>query len=254
MTLLLRNATILTLNDAFDVASGGVLVADGRIVAVGPQAERSPLAAGARVVDAGGGLLLPGLVQTHIHLCQTLFRGFGDDLTLLEWLRQRIWPMEAAHRPDSLRAAARLAAAELLRTGTTSVLTMETVHDTDVVLETVEALGLRATIGKCMMDADGDAPSRLQESAARALDESLALHRAWHGRANGRLRVALAPRFAISCTRELLEAVAAAARDHDVLVHTRGGVLRVRWDGAGAAVLMRGPAAIVFEGTWPLSA
>lgn len=226
MTLVVRHATILTMNDTLDIVEGGVVVADGRIVAVGPDADRAPEAVGARVVDAGGGLLLPGFVQTHIHLCQTLFRGFADDLPLLEWLRQRIWPMEAAHRPDSLRAATRLAAAELLGTGTTSVLTMETVHDTDRVLETLEEIGLRATVGKCMMDAGGDVPGRLQESTARSIDESLALHRAWHGRANGRLRVALAPRFAISCTRDLLEAVGVLAREHDVLVHTHASESR----------------------------
>ena len=73
-------------------------------------------------------------------------------MPLLDWLRRRVWPMEAAHTPATLRAAARLAAAELLLSGTTTVLTMETVHDTDVVFETLAASGLRATVGKCMMD------------------------------------------------------------------------------------------------------
>ena len=107
-----------------------------------------------RVIDARGGYVLPGLIQTHIHLCQTLFRGFADDLPLMDWLRTRVWPMEAAHTPDTLRAAARLATTELLASGTTAVLTMETVHDTDVVFEAVAASGMRATIGKCMMDFD----------------------------------------------------------------------------------------------------
>ena len=85
--------------------------------------------------------MLPGFVQTHVHLCQTLFRGFADDLPLLDWLRRRVWPMEAAHTPATLRAAARLAVAELLAGGTTTVLTMETVHDTDVVFEVAAASG-----------------------------------------------------------------------------------------------------------------
>src|SRR6185503_13540776 len=138
-----------------------------------------------RVIDARGGYLLPGFIQTHVHLCQTLFRGFADDMPLLEWLRRRIWPMEAAHTPATLRASVRLAAAELLRTGTTSVLTMETVHDTDVVFETLEAVGLRATVGKCMRDSDRDVPRRLQEQTRASIDESLALKRRWHGSANG---------------------------------------------------------------------
>ena len=78
-------------------------------------------------IDARGGYVLPGFIQTHIHLCQTLFRGYADDLPLMDWLRTRVWPMEAAHTPATLRAAARLATTELLSSGTTAVLTMETV-------------------------------------------------------------------------------------------------------------------------------
>ena len=172
------------------------------------------------VIDARGGYVLPGFVQTHVHLCQTLFRGFADDMPLLEWLKMRVWPMEAAHTPSTLRTSVRLAAAELLRTGSTSVLTMETVHDTDVVFETLAEVGLRATVGKCMMDADGDVPRRLQEKTRASIDESLALKKRWHGAANGRLRAAFAPRFAVSCSRELLEAVAALALSEHALVHT----------------------------------
>ena len=172
------------------------------------------------VIDARGGYVLPGFIQTHVHLCQTLFRGFADDMPLLEWLKMRVWPMEAAHTPSTLRASVRLAAAELLRTGTTSVLTMETVHDTDVVFETLAEVGLRATVGKCMMDSDSDVPRRLQEETRASIDESLGLKKRWHGAANGRLRAAFAPRFAVSCSRELLEAVAALAVSEQALVHT----------------------------------
>src|SRR5688572_31589297 len=139
-SLLLRSGLILTLNDRFDIVSGDVAIRDGRIEAVG---RVDPEARYDRIVDAGGGYVLPGFVQTHIHLCQTLFRGFADDLPLLEWLRRRVWPMEAAHNRESLRAAADLAALELLTSGTTAVLTMETVHDTDAVFEAVADSGLR---------------------------------------------------------------------------------------------------------------
>ena len=198
------------------IVEGDVSVRDGVIVSVG----RAPDGPFDLVIDAAGGYLLPGFVQTHVHLCQTLFRGHADDMPLLEWLRRRIWPMEAAHSPATLRASVRLAAAELLRTGTTTVLTMETVHDTDVVFEALSELGLRATVGKCMMDSDREVPSRLQEQTTRSVDESLALMRRWHGAANGRLRAAFAPRFAVSCSRELLEAVAALSASEHALVHT----------------------------------
>ena len=216
MSILIRNATILTMNDSFDIVEGDVSVRDGRIAAVGlvPDAPHD------RVLDASGAFILPGFVQTHLHLCQTLFRGYADDLVLMDWLRRRVWPMEAAHTPSSLAASARLAACELLRGGTTAILTMETVHDTDVVCEEVAASGLRAVIGKCMMDADADVPLRLQETTRRAIDDSLALRARWHGAAGGRVQVAFAPRFAVACTRDLLEEVARIAAREEVLVHT----------------------------------
>jgi 5-methylthioadenosine/S-adenosylhomocysteine deaminase len=215
-SVLLRNATILAMDDRLTVSEGSVSVRDGLIAAVGAVADTPH----DTVIDARGGYLLPGFIQTHVHLCQTLFRGFADDMPLLDWLRQRVWPMEAAHTPSTLRASVRLAAAELLRTGTTSVLTMETVHDTDVVFETLAVLGLRATVGKCMMDSDREVPRRLQERTQASIDESLALKQRWHGAANGRLRAAFAPRFAVSCSRDLLEAVASLAASEQALVHT----------------------------------
>ena len=221
-SILIRNATIVTMNDRLDIVEGAVTVRDGRIVSVGPD----PGHRHDRVIDAGGGYLLPGFIQTHIHLCQTVFRGSADDMPLLEWLKRRVWPLEAAHTPATLRASVRLAASELLLSGTTSVLTMETVHDTDVVFETLGQTGLRASVGKCMMDASDDAPSRLREQTSRSIDESLALKKRWDGAANGRLRAAFAPRFAVSCSRDLLESVAAlSAREH-TLVHTHASESR----------------------------
>src|SRR5215475_14490268 len=172
-SLLVRGGTILTMNDRLEVVEGDVSIVDGRIAAIGPNLT----ARHDRIVDAHGGYVLPGLIQTHVHLCQTLFRGYADDLALMDWLRTRVWPMEAAHTPDSLRAAARLAATELLCSGTTTVLTMETVHDTEVVFDAVAESGLRATIGKCMMDFDAQVPARLQEQTQASLDESLAIRK-----------------------------------------------------------------------------
>ena len=203
------------MNDAFDVIDGDVVIRGGRIESVGVSGARTD-----RVIDAEGAYLLPGFIQTHIHLCQTLFRGYADDLALLDWLKMRVWPMEAAHTPRSLAAAAQQAASELIASGTTTALTMETVHDTDAVFEALEPMGLRAVVGKCMMDADSAVPARLMEETAQSIDESVAIAKRWHGRANGRLRAAFAPRFAVSCSRELLEAVAKLAVEHDLVIHT----------------------------------
>jgi 5-methylthioadenosine/S-adenosylhomocysteine deaminase len=216
VSLLVRGGIVLTMNDRFDVIEGDVSIRDGRITAIAPSiADKHDT-----VVDARGGYVLPGFIQTHVHLCQTLFRGFADDLPLMQWLRTRVWPMEAAHTPATLRAAARLAAAELVASGTTAILTMETVHDTDVVFETIAASGMRATIGKCMMDADAEVPRRLREETNASIAESVALRKRWDGAEGGRIRAAFAPRFAVSCSRELLEAVGHLSHEQQALVHT----------------------------------
>jgi len=210
------------MNDRLDLVEGDLSIRDGRIAAIARAIDEPH----DRVLDARGGYVLPGFVQTHVHLCQTLFRGYADDLPLMAWLRTRVWPMEAAHTASTLRAAARLAAAELLSSGTTTVLTMETVHDTDVVFEEIAASGLRATIGKCMMDFDAQVPKRLQEETRASIDESVAIRKRWDGAANGRLRAAFAPRFAVSCSRELLEAVASISAADRALVHTHASESR----------------------------
>jgi 5-methylthioadenosine/S-adenosylhomocysteine deaminase len=222
MSLLIRGGTIVTMNDRLDIVEGEVSIKDGRIAAIAAHIADPH----DRVIEARGGYVLPGLIQTHIHLCQTLFRGYADDLPLMDWLRQRVWPLEAAHSPATLRAATRLATTELLASGTTAVLTMETVHDTDVVFEHVAESGLRATIGKCMMDADAQAPPRLREETRNSIDESIMIRKRWHGAEHGRLHAAFAPRFAVSCSRDLLEAVASLSDQHRALVHTHAAESR----------------------------
>jgi 5-methylthioadenosine/S-adenosylhomocysteine deaminase len=222
-SLLIRNGLIVTMNDGYDIVAGDLSIRDGVIAAIGSAITDSH----DRSIDARGGYVLPGLIQTHVHLCQTLFRGYADDLPLMDWLRKRVWPMEAAHTPATLRAATRLATSELLLSGTTSVLTMETVHDTDAVFEAAAESGMRATIGKCLMDAPADGtPSRLRETAQAGLDESRGLRQRWDGVANGRIHAAFAPRFAVSCTRDLLEAVASLSAETLAIVHTHASESR----------------------------
>jgi 5-methylthioadenosine/S-adenosylhomocysteine deaminase len=97
---------------------------------------------------------------------------------------------------------------------------METVNHTREVFKVVEETGFRATVGKCMMDKGDEVPPALQEQTANSIEESLALLDEWHGKAGGRIRYCFAPRFAISCTRELLEQVGQLARARGVMVHT----------------------------------
>ena len=164
---------------------------------------------------------MPGLIQSHVHMCQTLARGRADGLELLDWLRQVIWPYEGAMNAEDVASSARLSCVELLRSGTTAVLDMGTVHHTDELFTAALESGLRATIGKAMMDEDDPAiPAGLRESTADSIAESERLLAAWHGRADGRLRYSFAPRFALSCTDQLLGVVSEKARERGVVIHT----------------------------------
>ncbi|MDQ5846895.1 MAG: 5'-deoxyadenosine deaminase [Acidobacteriota bacterium] len=214
-SILIKGGTLITMDDRNSIVRGDLLVRDGRIASVGETDGTADV-----VIDAAGCAVLPGFVQTHIHLCQTLFRGAADDLSLLDWLKKRVWPMEAAHTAASVRASARLGIAELIKGGTTCALTMETVNHTEEVFKVVEETGFRATVGKCMMDQGDDVPAALQEDTNASIEESLRLLSAWHGREDERIRYCFAPRFALSCTKELLSRVAELSRKHGVMVHT----------------------------------
>jgi cytosine/adenosine deaminase-related metal-dependent hydrolase len=174
----------------------------------------------AKQVDATGLTILPGFVQAHVHLCQTLFRNRADDLELLDWLSKRIWPMEAAHTEETLHAAALLGIHELLSSGTTCILDMGTVRHTEAILEAVKTSGIRASVGKCLMDHPETTPPSLREKTDAALSEAQALHKKWHGRENDRIRVSYAPRFVVSCTEKLLTEVGRLAREQHALIHT----------------------------------
>lgn len=218
--IFIKDATIVTLDPKNRIFIGSVAIDDGRIVAVQPAETAHFDSDFDEVIDGHDRILMPGFVQTHIHLCQTLFRGMADDLALIDWLKQRVWPMEAAHTPESLYASARLGIAELIKGGTTCALTMETVNHTEAVFRAVEESGFRATVGKCMMDAGEDVPLPLSEETESSLEDSVLLLKEWHGRANGRIRYCFAPRFAVSCSRILLETVARLSREYGVIVHT----------------------------------
>jgi cytosine/adenosine deaminase-related metal-dependent hydrolase len=172
------------------------------------------------VVDASRFTVIPGFVQTHLHLCQTLFRGVAEDMDLLDWLALRIYPLEAAHSPASMRASAFAGIAELQQSGTTTIMDMGSVRYEDEIVRAVEETGMRAFLGKALMDHNETYPG-LRESTKDALSSSRQQAEEWHGANGGRIRYAVAPRFLLSCSDELLREVhAMAASFPGMLFHT----------------------------------
>jgi cytosine/adenosine deaminase-related metal-dependent hydrolase len=217
MILLLENACVVTMDAARRILHGSVLVENGRITQVGARVSIPP---GTKIVDCSGCIVLPGLVQAHVHLCQTLARGRADDAVLLDWLRGAVWPYEAALGAREAEASALLGCAELLLGGTTAILDMGTVHWQDAIFTACARAGIRATSGKAMMDAGDEVPRGLRESTRDSLAECDRLVARWHGAEAGRLRYAYAPRFVLSCSEELLREANAAARAGGMRLHT----------------------------------
>lgn len=213
--LLIKNAFVVTMNPNYDVQQTDILIHNDRIEKI----DTNILSNDYEVFDATDFLVTPGLIQTHVHLCQTLFRNLADDLSLLDWLKEKIWPFEAAHQPETLRLSVQLGLSELLKSGTSTILDMGTVNHQDVIFEELLSSGIRAFAGKTMMDF-GDLPHGLHESTHNSIDESIRLLKKWDKTGNGRIRYAFAPRFALSCSDELLVEVGQLAREYNTLYHT----------------------------------
>jgi guanine deaminase len=198
---------------------GGLLIQDGRIVAAGGFAETRSAAPAAEVVDLRPGLLLPGFVDAHVHYPQVRVIG-GMGRRLLDWLDAHALPEEARLAdPGHARAVAREFLAGLLRSGTTTALVFGAHFPAaqSILFETAAALGLRIASGLVL--ADRALRPELHLAADRAYAASLELIRRWHG--HGRLRYAVAPRFAVSASEALLEAAGALLRAApDLLLQT----------------------------------
>lgn len=156
------------------------------------------------ILDYHNYTLIPGFIQTHIHLCQTLFRGLADDLELLDWLQRRIFPYENSHTKSSLRASVRLGLHDLLTGGTTTLLDMGTLRHQEIIFEELIASGIRAFAGNCMMDKNELYPV-FCETTDWNLKSTYDWAKSFHNLNNGKVKFGFAPRFVLSCSEKLLK-------------------------------------------------
>ena len=215
--LLLQGGTILTLDAGATVLRGAdLLIREGRIASLG--APEAP--AGTRVLDVSGCLVLPGLIQGHLHLGQTFFRGLAEQRRLLSWLRERIWPLEAAHDDESAYWCGLLGAAECLLGGTTTIQDIGIGPGARGLLQAIADSGLRAYAGQCLMDSGDGLPAALRQETDRALAATEALGDQFAGAANGRLRYVLNPRFILTCSDPLWAGIRELSSRRGWPVHT----------------------------------
>ncbi len=201
--ILIKAGKIVTANDNNDVFFNRAIAIENGIISAIDEPGNFDFGEFDEVFDFTDYAVIPGFIQTHVHLCQTLFRGLADDLELLDWLQKHIFPYELSHSEESLRASARLGIYELQTGGTTTILDMGTMNHQRVVFEELIDSGIRAFAGKCMID-ENDLLGKFKEPTKQSLDETYELAKEFHGAANGRIKYGFAPRFVLSCSEELL--------------------------------------------------
>ena len=217
-TILIKGGYLITMDAGDHRLYGDLLIEGDSIKQIGQEINSQA----DKVIDASGRLVLPGFVQAHIHLCQSLLRGQADDQNLLQWL-VTITTLESQYTPETLYASARLGLAEMIKSGVTGVIDMGTLHHQDSVFHAIEESGMRAQAGKAMMDLTENLPPALQETTESSLKESLDLLHRWHGKANGRIRYGFAPRWQLWNTDGLLREIKQEADRHSAGIHGHAG-------------------------------
>lgn len=161
------------------------------------------------VIDASGLLAIPGLINAHTHLAMTLLRGYADDMPLLPWLHEKIWPAEARLKEEDIYWGSMLGILEMIRGGTTSCADMY--WQAPATARAIEKSGLRASICDVIIG--------LHPEADRLLAESIAFCREWQGKADGRITTMLGPHAPYSCPPNIMEKIVDASLELNVGLH-----------------------------------
>jgi len=195
--LLVKNGTILTMDNQNSVIKNGLLGIKGDAIAYIGRGDGKTLKA-RKVIDAKGGLILPGLVNGHTHAAMTLFRGLADDLPLMEWLNNYIFPAESRMDADFVFTGTLLACAEMIMSGTTTFCDMYLFEDE--VARAAKEAGMRALVGEVLYDFD----SPNYGPIANGLKYTEALIKKWQG--DPLVSIAVEPHSLFTCSPELLSA------------------------------------------------
>jgi 5-methylthioadenosine/S-adenosylhomocysteine deaminase len=208
MSILIRHSTILTQNDSRQRLQGDVYIDDHRIGEI----SKKPLSIEADYkIDGTKKLVLPGLINTHTHIPMTLFRGYGDDMLLKDWLAQRIWPVEAKLDKKYIESGTELGLLEMIASGTTSYLDMYYFEDT--IAKVTEKVGMRGFLGFALIDFDTP-----EYKASELVPQCEQFVKRWKG--NALISPVVAPHSMYSCNPETLKKSFEVATKHGVPLHT----------------------------------
>ena len=210
--LIIHNGIILTVNPDFDIITDGILcIREGVIESIGSDDSGTPLPTAKEMIDAEGGIIMPGLVNTHTHLPMSLFRGLADDLPLQEWLNEHIFPAESTRiNPESVRDGTLLSCAEMLSSGTTTC--CDGYFLEKEVAEAVMETGIRAVLGQGVIDF----PAPGVPDPAKNIQAASDFIEAWSGRSD-RITPSVFCHSPYTCSAETLQKAKAIAADKGLL-------------------------------------
>ena len=164
---------------------------------------------GIKTINGANHIAVPGMVNAHTHAAMTLLRSYADDMMLMDWLENKIWPVEALMTKDDIYWGTMLATVEMLKSGTTTFADMYA--DMDKVAEAVEETGMRASLSRGLIGLVPDSEKKLQEN--------IQLFKDWHGRDNGRIQVMMGPHAPYTCPPDYLKKVITAAGELGCEIH-----------------------------------
>src|SRR5215510_8551138 len=222
--LIVTHGIVVTMDGARAIyQDGDIAVRGDSIVAVGSREDVESRFKAAQVIDAHGGLVVPGLINGHTHVPMTLFRGLRDDVTLNDWLYKYIFPAEAKNvNEEFVRWGTRLALAEQIRSGVTTFADMY--YFEDAIAEETKAAGMRAVLGETFIDF----PAPDNKSEAAMLEYTEKFLKKWQG--DPQIHAAPAPHSIYTCSKKTLQDSAALARKYHAPILIHVSEMKKEWD------------------------
>lgn len=216
--ILLKNGFVITMNGEREVyQKGDVLIKDEKIQAVG-KVDPGLVESNVEVYDVTGKIVMPGFVNTHVHLSQQLGRGIADDVELLTWLRERIWPYESSFDYEDSLISSTACCVELIKSGVTTFLEAGGQY-VEAMAEAVEKTGLRAALTKSVMDEGEGLPGPWQKTMEEELTKQEELFHKYNNTADGRIKIWFGLRTIFNCSDELIKATKAMADKYHTGIH-----------------------------------
>jgi cytosine/adenosine deaminase-related metal-dependent hydrolase len=219
---ILEADTLVTCNPSNRIIKdAAVFISNGLIQKVGTRKEIHQDFSASKIIEGTNKILLPGLVNTHSHSVQTFLRGKADDYALLDWLRKVVLPGEARFTAEEVYNSSLLGFAEMVRTGTTTTNDMLTTHDSIAGIKAAKEIGIRARIGKMLMDYNNDFTEIVREDTDTVIESARKQIDEYHRTQDGKIKYSLNARFLLSCSPKLMKLIVETRDEYeDLMIHS----------------------------------